>query len=169
MHHKNLWAPWRYEYLRNLKSDLEHIEASSSSDSNFILHYWNTPTQDQEHFVVYRNKYGIVFLNRYPYANGHLLVALGTPQPTLLSYQPDQRRELWELVETASALMQDRLCPQGTNIGINEGKAGGAGIPQHLHAHIVPRWNGDTNFMAAVGEIRVIPSSLKEMWDLYTQ
>jgi ATP adenylyltransferase len=167
MHNKNLWSPWRYEYLRNLELDVENVGEVSCDEPNFISKYWNEPALDQQNYVVNRNDNGIIFLNRYPYANGHLLVALGTSQPMLMSYLPQERRNLWELVETATSLMYDKLKPQGVNIGINEGMAGGAGIPQHLHVHVVPRWNGDTNFMATIGEIRVIPSSLQEMWSLY--
>jgi ATP adenylyltransferase len=167
MHNKNLWSPWRYEYLRNLELDVENVGEVSCDEPNFISKYWNEPALDQQNYVVDRNDNGIIFLNRYPYANGHLLVALGTSQPMLMSYLPQERQNLWELVETATSLMYDKLKPQGVNIGINEGMAGGAGIPQHLHVHVVPRWNGDTNFMATIGEIRVIPSSLQEMWSLY--
>ena len=167
MHNKNLWSPWRYEYLRNLEQDMENVGSVSCDEPNFISQYWNEPTLDQQNYVVGRNNNGIIFLNRYPYANGHLLVALGSAQPMLMSYSQEDRRNLWELVETATSLMYERLKPQGINIGINEGKAGGAGIPQHLHVHVVPRWNGDTNFMATIGEVRVIPSSLEEMWSLY--
>lgn len=169
MHNKNLWSPWRYEYLRNLESDTTQIGKVACDEPNFIMQYWNEHSHDQAHLVVYRNDNGIIFLNRYPYANGHLLVALGMPQPMLLSYKPKERRMLWELVEVATAMMHEKLRPQGLNIGINESKAGGAGLPQHLHVHVVPRWNGDTNFMATIGEIRVIPSSLEDMWSLYTQ
>jgi ATP adenylyltransferase len=167
MHNKNLWSPWRYEYLRNLEQDKKNIGEISCDEPNFIAAYWIEPDLDEQNFVVYRNDFGIVFLNRYPYANGHLLVALGDAKPTLLSYPPESRRNLWELVETATGLMHDNLNPQGVNIGVNEGQAGGAGIPQHLHVHVVPRWIGDTNFMATIGEVRVIPSSLEEMWSLY--
>ena len=167
MHNKNLWSPWRYEYLRNLEQNKEALGEVSCDEPNFIAEYWGQPDLDQQNFVVYRNECGIIFLNRYPYANGHLLVALGKAQPTLLSYPSQERKNLWELVETATSLVHDKLNPQGVNIGINEGQAGGAGVPQHLHVHIVPRWTGDTNFMATIGEVRVIPSSLEEMWSLY--
>ena len=85
----------------------------------------------------------------------------------LLAYKESQRNHLWGLVETGTKLMHDKLRPQGLNIGVNEGQAAGAGVPQHLHVHIVPRWSGDTNFMATTGEVRVIPSSLEEMYSLY--
>ena len=102
-----------------------------------------------------------------PYANGHLLVALGEGRPTLLDYTPDQRAALWRLVETATQLMQAALEPQGINTGINQGRAAGAGVPSHLHVHLVPRWSGDVNFITSVGQIRVIPSALEQMSERY--
>ena len=104
----------------------------------------------------------MVLLNRYPYANGHLLIALGEPRPTLLDYDPPQRAALWRLLEYGWALMNRALSPQGINMGINEGRAGGAGVPEHLHAHLVPRWSGDTNFITVVGSLRVVPSALED-------
>jgi ATP adenylyltransferase len=106
-------------------------------------------------------------LNRHPYASGHLLVALGEARPRLLEYSPAQRVAFWNLVEHAWELMQQKLDPQGINMGINEGAASGAGLPGHLHAHLVPRWQGDVNFMGSVAGVRVIPASLEDMVDLY--
>ena len=109
----------------------------------------------------------MILLNKYPYANGHLLVALGEARPTLLDYDPSQRAQLWKLTELATDLMESALSPQGVNIGINQGRAAGAGIPGHLHVHLVPRWAGDVNFITTVGQIRVIPSSLDAMAQQY--
>ncbi len=171
MHNKNIWSPWRYEYIRNLSSELDDASQSlqkDRNDENFIATYFQTPEHDRSSLVVYRNEYGIVFLNRYPYANGHLLVALGEAKPSLLSYSETQRSALWNLVEIGASMLKEKLNPQGMNIGINEGQASGAGVPQHLHAHIIPRWSGDTNFMATVGNVRVIPASLETMWEQLT-
>ncbi|MFY7896800.1 MAG: HIT family protein, partial [Phycisphaerales bacterium] len=101
------------------------------------LDYWNAPTHDAANHVIERTTHGLILLNKYPYANGHLLVALGDPRPTLLDYEPAQREQLWKLVERATDLMQRTLEPQGINIGINQGRAAGAGVPQHLHVHLV--------------------------------
>ena len=101
-------------------------------------------------------------LNRYPYANGHVLIALGDPRPTLMDYSADQRAQLWALVDIAVGLVERALRPQGVNVGLNQGRAAGAGLPEHLHVHVVPRWGGDTNFMATVGEVRVVPDSLEK-------
>lgn len=164
---ENLWAPWRMNYLRQLQRKADDVGWTEVSAGSFLWEYWNAPQNDEVNLVVYRNEQGMVLLNRYPYANGHLMTALGQPRPTLLDYDPPQRAALWRLIEIAMDLMQRTLGPQGINMGINEGRAAGAGLPEHLHAHIVPRWAGDTNFMSIVGEVRVIPEALQEMWRAY--
>lgn len=129
----------------------------------FLTDYWLEPARDREHHVVERTGEGLILLNAYPYSNGHLLVALGLPRPRLLDYTPAERGALWALVDRAVDLMERTLEPQGINVGVNQGRAAGAGVPQHLHVHVVPRWNGDVNFMTAVGRIRVVPGALDQM------
>ena len=165
MNHQNLWAPWRMVYLRELERRLAETQASGQDEraGNFFTQYWARPDEDEANLVIYRTAEGMVLLNRYPYANGHLLAALGEPRPTLLDYEPAQRAAFWELVEFGMALMQRTLRPQGINMGINQGEAAGAGVPEHLHAHMVPRWSADTNFMCAIGDVRVIPDALDAM------
>jgi ATP adenylyltransferase len=167
MSHENLWAPWRSMYLRDLKRKADDTGWDSVTLGDFIAHYFAHPDDDETNLVVYRNQHGLIMLNRYPYANGHLMAALGEARPTLLDYEPAQRAEFWRLVEIGIQMMRNALSPQGMNIGINEGRAAGAGLPEHLHAHIVPRWAGDTNFMTVVGEVKVIPSALEEMCKQY--
>lgn len=156
-------------YLRELKHKADEVGWSAVSAGNFLSEYWASPEQDDLNLVVFRNEHGMVLLNRYPYANGHLMAALGEPRPSLLDYDPVQRAAFWKLVEIAVDLMQRTLSPQGINMGINEGRAAGAGLPEHLHAHVVPRWNGDTNFLSIVGQVRVIPEALEEMAQRYRQ
>lgn len=160
---QTLFAPWRLEYLEALDAKEKRTGPPAEGSGSFLLDYWKTPERDESNHVVARTSRGLILLNRFPYAGGHLLVALGEAAPTLLDYTPEQRAELWKLVDMAADLMQRTLEPQGVNIGINQGRAAGAGVPQHLHVHLVPRWNGDVNFMAAVGSVRVIPSSLEAM------
>jgi ATP adenylyltransferase len=169
MQHENLWAPWRMAYLRELERNAAAVgePPADATAGNFLAAYWNDPAGDTEHLVIHRGARGLILLNRYPYAGGHLLVALGDPRPTLLDYEPEQRAELWRLVELASDLMQRALNPQGINIGINQGRAAGAGLPEHLHVHLVPRWNADTNFITTVADVRVIPESLERMLETY--
>lgn len=158
-----LQAPWRLDYLETTDKAERAAGAPRPGSGSFLLDAWHAPQDDHLTHVVYRDAQGLIMLNRYPYANGHLLVALGEPRPTLLDYDPAQRAALWGLVETATDLMQRTLEPQGINLGINQGRAAGAGVPQHLHVHLVPRWSGDVNFITTVGEVRVIPGSLDRM------
>ncbi len=163
MNNENLWAPWRMAYLKDLKRKAEALGQADLETGPFLSEYFARPKDDKANHVVYRNEHGIALLNRYPYAGGHLLVALGDPRPTLLDYDPAQRAEFWKLIEIGTELVQRTLHPQGINTGINQGRAAGAGLPDHLHAHIVPRWHADTNFMSIVAEVRVIPESLEAM------
>lgn len=166
-HPRTLFAPWRLEYLEALEKKEKATGAPQAGSGSFLLDYWQAPEHDAANHVVARTEHGLILLNRFPYAGGHLLVALGEPAPTLLDYTAAQRAELWKLVDAAAELLQRTLEPQGVNIGINQGRAAGAGVPQHLHVHLVPRWNGDVNFMAAAGNVRVIPASLEAMTDRF--
>ncbi|MFO0830213.1 MAG: HIT domain-containing protein [Phycisphaerales bacterium] len=163
-----LTAPWRLAYLEALDAaERAPADNARTPTGSFLLDYWLSPDRDRENHVLLRTASGLILLNKYPYANGHLLVALGEARPTLLDYTPAQRAQLWMLTELATDLMQRTLLPQGINIGINQGRAAGAGVPQHLHVHLVPRWGGDVNFMHTVGSVRVMPGSLDAMWDRY--
>lgn len=165
-------APWRDAYMRQLASADAPADANVTPPSGcFLSEYWNDLTRDEENLVIARrgrgDTGGMILLNRYPYANGHLLVALGDGRGSLTEYTPEQQAAFWALVTLATSLAERALRPQGVNIGINQGAAAGAGVPQHLHAHVVPRWNGDVNFITVVGNIRVIPSALETMADRY--
>lgn len=174
-----IWAPWRLPYLEEdvhskSENQSENTPRAGStkpteSGGSFLLDYWNTPENDAANHVLVRTEHGMILLNKYPYSNGHLLVALGDPRPSLTDYDPEQRAELWKLVDRAAALVERALEPQGMNIGINQGRAGGAGVPSHLHVHVMPRWNGDTNFITTVGGIRVIPSALEAMYERFVR
>jgi len=174
-----IWAPWRLDYLTSLDHDAQTTPEHAAKHPapaptqptpapvSFLAEYWETPDQDEPNHVVHRDHEGMILLNRYPYSNGHLLVALGDPRPTLLDYNPDQRAHLWRLVDLAMELVVEAIEPQGVNIGVNQGRAAGAGVPGHLHVHLVPRWGGDVNFMTTTGAVRVIPSSLDAMASLF--
>lgn len=169
MSHENLWAPWRMAYLRELERKAQDVGWTDVSSGDFFREYWQTPGDDERNHVVYRDEHGLIVLNRYPYANGHLLVALGDARPTLLDYEPEQRVALWALTDAGLRLMRIVLDPQGVNLGVNEGRAAGAGVPEHLHVHLVPRWVGDTNFMSVTGQVRVVPEALQSMTAQYRE
>lgn len=168
-----LHAPWRLQYLESL-SDQPKPDAGGKSGApnqggsgSFLRDYWLDPAGDAKNHVIVRTGLGMVLLNAFPYANGHLLVALGEPRARLLDYDDAQRAALWRLTDLACDLLEVALQPQGVNIGVNQGRAAGAGVPGHLHVHLVPRWGGDVNFSTVVGGVRVIPSSLDAMADRY--
>ncbi|MEM9166551.1 MAG: HIT domain-containing protein [Planctomycetota bacterium] len=162
-------APWRLRYLEELDR-VEKAEAARKAKPStgcFIRDYWLTPEDDAVNHVIVRTEAGMIFLNKYPYANGHLLVALGESRVRLLDYSEPERAALWSLVDRAMDLMERTLEPHGVNVGLNQGRAAGAGVPQHVHVHLVPRWGGDVNFMTSVAEVRVLPSSLEDMYARY--
>lgn len=119
--------------------------------------------------LLHNDSRGLIVLNRYPYNTGHLLVAPSAHVGDLADMTPEQRANLMELVVVAQNAIQRAFHPQGMNIGVNIGRCAGAGLPGHLHIHLVPRWNGDTNFMPALGQVRVIPQALEESFRLLQQ
>ncbi len=156
-YNRNLWAPWRMDYIRSL--DEEAKEAGC-----FLCQYWDDPSSDADNHVVCRGESAFIVMNRFPYTNGHLLVAcsqhLGSPADL-----PDSVwTEMNQLIKAGIDLLQNVVKPQGFNIGYNLGQCAGAGLPGHLHAHIVPRWTGDTNYMAVIGDSRVVPDSLDALY-----
>ncbi len=165
-----LWAPWRDSYMQLLATAGVAPAPPADADAGcFLRRYWLEAEADEQHHVVVRTGHagtgrgGLILLNAYPYANGHLLVALGDGRGRLMEYEPEQRAELWSLVDLAVDLCERTLRCQGVNVGVNQGDAAGAGVPEHLHVHVVPRWAGDVNFMSTVGEVRVIPGALAQM------
>ena len=166
--HPNLWAPWRMAYIRDLEARAAEAGAGApTGGANFLADCWAHPERDAAQHVIHRDARGMVLLNRYPYTNGHLLVALGEARPTIDGYAPADRAHFWRLMELAMELCQRAFQPQGMNAGLNLGRAGGAGLPEHLHGHVVPRWAGDTNFMSVLGEVRVIPDALEHAYGAY--
>jgi len=175
---RNLHAPWRQSYMDMLSREghppLSDSDAPVRTSTCFLREYYLNPQSDRKNLVVVRTGVpaagpsgaspgGLILLNRFPYANGHLLVCLGDGRPRLLDYTQAQRAELWSLVDLAVELCERTLQPQGVNVGLNQGMAAGAGVPDHVHVHVVPRWSGDVNFMSVVANIRVIPGALEEM------
>ena len=153
MEHKNLWAPWRIGYIQNLN------EASGC----FICRDLQTPGDDKENLVLWRSDKSIVILNRFPYNNGHLLIAPVRHIPDLNDAGDEELLELTKLVRDSQKALSLAIKPHGFNVGMNFGRCGGAGLPEHFHIHIVPRWDGDTNFMNVCSDTNVISQSLTEL------
>jgi ATP adenylyltransferase len=162
----HLWAGWRSDYLDAVTEGREVVgrEAAAAVEEPGSLFERILRLGDEEAFVVHRGPRCTVLLNAYPYTNGHALVLPNRAVPDLADLDPDEHTELWELVRhTVTALRSAYAC-EGVNVGMNLGRAAGAGVPDHLHAHVLPRWNGDTNFMTAVAEVRVMPETLRSSW-----
>ena len=150
---KNVWAPWRMEYI-------EQLGDRDGDDGCFLCRYRDNPADDRKNHVLWRSEHVLVLLNRFPYTNGHLLVAPTAHEGDLEALPDDVLIETVLRLRDAKRVLQQVLYAHGYNIGMNLGRCAGAGLPDHVHWHIVPRWNGDTNFMAVTGGVRIIPQSL---------
>jgi ATP adenylyltransferase len=152
---ERLWAPWRLSY----------IEQASDGDGGCIFVDLPAEDNDRENLILYRGRTAFVMLNAFPYTNGHLMVAPYRHTAEMSELTDEELLEINQLVARCLEWIRATYKPEGFNIGVNLGHAAGAGIPTHIHWHIVPRWVGDTNFMTTVGEVRVLPQSLPESYD----
>lgn len=173
-----LWAPWRMEYLRQLgdtpaapgQSTPATSPSKPTSPSAPVCFLCDAADasratgRDADRLVLLHDERGMILLNKFPYTNGHLLVAPATHTPDLTDLTPPQRAGLIELTAFAEEFLRASINPQGFNVGINLGRCAGAGVPGHIHIHVVPRWAGDVNFMSTVGNIRVIPEAIGESY-----
>jgi ATP adenylyltransferase len=155
---RRIWAPWRAQYVRGASPSPE------PHSSCFLCRGFAGP-DDRENLVVLRNSNSFVVLNRYPYNNGHLLVAPCLHCGTLAELSDRDLLEPIETIRKMTVVLDRMFQPQGYNIGLNQGKSAGAGLPGHLHWHIVPRWDGDTNFMPILAGTKVLIESLHELYD----
>lgn len=144
-----LWAPWRMEYIQ-----------SESGGGGDIFVDLPAENDDPKNLILYRGASAFVMLNRYPYANGHLLIAPFRQVATLGGMNDAELLEVNQLLAKGERWLTAIYRPQGFNVGVNLGRAAGAGVPVHIHWHMVPRWSGDNNFMAVVGDTRVLPEDL---------
>jgi len=155
LEHKNLWAPWRIGYIQGL---------NESSDC-FICSNLANPQDDDKNLVLWRSDYCIVVLNRFPYNNGHLLIAPARHIAELNQATEEELLELTKLVRESQKALSLAIKPHGFNVGMNFGRCAGAGLPEHLHVHLVPRWDGDTNFISVCSDTKVISQSLNELFE----
>ncbi len=145
-----LFAPWRYEYLVSDKSKGCIFCDAAASRS------------DEDSLIVHRGRAVFVILNRYPYTNGHVMVAPYSHDAWLSRSSPETLSELIAMVARAERILVDAYRTDGLNVGINFGAAAGAGVADHYHVHVVPRWKGDTNFMTVTGDVRIVPEELAD-------
>ncbi len=146
-----LWAPWRMAYIRST------VKKAAGEGCVFCE---ATGMEDEDALILYRGRRAYVILNKYPYNTGHLMVVPYRHVASLEDLEPDETLEVWALVKASLRALRRAYRPQGFNIGINIGRAAGAGIEEHVHVHVVPRWSGDANFMPVIGGVKVIPQDL---------
>jgi len=152
-----IWAPWRMEYITN-----------NSKETECILCAYPAQSDDARYYIFLRGESCFAMLNRYPYINGHIMVVPLRHVADLNELGDEELLELMKMMGRCEKLLERTMSPHGFNIGLNLGLSAGAGIADHLHFHIVPRWEGDTNFATAIGNTRVIPQSLEEVYAIFT-
>lgn len=151
MHH--LWSPWRMEYIENHGKEASCIfcRAAAMQDS-------------PENLVVHRGQHAFVILNRYPYTSGHVMIVPFRHEPALDTLAAEDRAEMMELTSRSTSVLRGVYQTLAFNVGMNIGEAAGAGVKEHVHIHVVPRWVGDTNFMSSLAATRVLPETLADTW-----
>lgn len=159
---ENLWSPWRMKY----------ISGNGIPDGECVFCSAPKLEDGPANLIVHRGEQAYAILNRYPYTTGHLMIVPFLHVPSIEDLTPATRTEMMEMVSQALGVLREVYRTDGFNVGINMGSAAGAGISEHAHIHIVPRWGGDTNFMSTIGETRVLPEELetsytriKMIWD----
>ncbi|MGA3067261.1 MAG: HIT domain-containing protein [Tepidisphaeraceae bacterium] len=160
MEQPTLHAPWRMEYIRSLgqqdQSDCFLCQAAAVGSD---------PAARRDHLLLWDTELTIVVLNRFPYANGHLLIAPRLHKGEMEDLTDAENSDVARQTVAAMRLLRRAISAQGFNVGINIGRVAGAGLPGHLHQHLVPRWGGDINFMSIIGETRVIPQAIPQLYD----
>ena len=153
---ETLWAPWRMEYI---------LRAKDKKEGKCIFCELPAEKDDKKNLILYRGEKTFVIMNRFPYNNGHLMVVPFKHSGDLQALTEEENLELMKTVQLCCRMLDAAMQPHGYNIGMNMGKVGGAGVADHLHIHIVPRWNGDTNFMPVIANTKVISEALDKTYD----
>ena len=165
---ERLWAGWRSLYVEGADAaatpgvaDLAAQPATGSLFERILA----SGRPDSDTYIIWRGAAVFAILNLYPYTTGHVLVLPYIARPQLHDLTDDESTELWDGARRAAAAVTEVYHPEGLNIGLNLGRAAGAGVPDHLHLHVVPRWSGDTNFMTALADTRIAPEALDRTWE----
>ncbi|MER3403187.1 MAG: HIT family hydrolase [Chloroflexota bacterium] len=152
---ERLWAPWRFQY----------VSQAGKRDAGCIFCTKPAEQKDAENFILWRSTYSCALLNLYPYTSGHTMVVPYRHIADITDLTPEESLDLWQVMQRCVRALQQTYRPDGFNIGFNLGRSAGAGIEEHLHLHIVPRWHGDTNFMTTIGAARVLPETLPQTYE----
>ena len=158
MTHDAIWAPWRLAYIKS--------EPPKPDEKGCFLCRYCEQDNDAENLVLSRTSHTLVVLNRFPYNNGHILVTPCEHKASLEELSDEELLDCQKQIQKLTSLLSEAINAEGFNVGLNLGRVAGAGLPGHLHWHIVPRWNGDTNFMPVISDTKVIPQSLRALYDL---
>jgi len=148
-----LCTPWRFAYVTGEKKEEGCVFCNLLQGD------------EREHFILHRGQHWYLLLNLYPYNGGHMLLVLNRHQPLLGQCTTEELAEMGQLLSIMEAALSESFRPDGINCGYNGGSSAGAGIPEHLHLHMLPRWQGDTNFMSTIGETRVMPQTLDQAYE----
>lgn len=151
---RQLWAPWRFEYIDRIEDEKGCLFCTAPGEED-----------EKKALVLFKGSLSMVMLNKYPYNSGHLLVAPARHVARLEELTPEESIDIFRLLRHSTATLQKNLKPQGFNVGMNLGRVAGAGIDAHLHAHVLPRWSGDTNFMPVLTDVKVVSQHLEETYD----
>lgn len=148
-----IWTPWRYEYVNSVDEREGCIFCDKSKEEN-----------NRENLVVFRGERCFAILNLFPYTTGHIMIAPYEHTDTIETLDPETLAEMMVVAQSSMSAIRDAFGPEGFNLGINISRVAGAGIKDHVHLHLVPRWAGDNNFMAVVADTRVLPRTLDDVW-----
>ncbi|GAB1253717.1 HIT family protein [Desulfovibrio falkowii] len=149
---KQLWAPWRIEYILGPKPD------------TCVFCLPAGPQEDEQRLVLYRGRHAFVIMNKFPYNNGHLMVCPYRHVMSIADLDTTETHEIMDILQICATILKEHFNCEGINIGLNQGEAAGAGIREHMHFHLVPRWNGDSSFMAVFDEVRTMPEHLSRSY-----
>jgi len=153
-----MWSPWRSEYVSG-------AARRPSSDGASLFTRLVDEDNDEENLILWRGEHVFVIMNRYPYNNGHLLIVPYREAETYTALATEEQEAIGRAIDRCIRWLEAALDPEGVNVGMNLGAAAGAGIPEHLHVHVLPRWDGDTNFMTSTADTRVLPEDLSTTYD----
>jgi ATP adenylyltransferase len=155
---ERLFSPWRSRYIESFKTP-------SESKDECIFCSALSVSEDKERLVIYRSTHAFVIMNLYPYNSGHMMIVPNRHTSDFSSLTLEEHADCMNLLQTAQTALRELVHPHGFNLGMNLGRAGGAGIEDHLHWHIVPRWNGDTNFMPIIADVKLVSEDMEKQWE----